>query len=222
MLENDYIMRLVQVLTQALADILFFKKKKEFPKALDAIKTSSQKLLGVDLNVLQRLSEIQMIELLVLDPSMGKVRCYAAGMLLKEESEILAEEGKVSDSITLFTKALSLLAESAIRNNGPIDSSHERAIDDVEGSLRGRDVPVHIEKKLFYYYESANRYADAVEVLYDLLKLEPSYKKEGMEFCERLKEKSDEQLRIGKFSRKAVDNLTADLSSRKWLPSDAS
>ena len=65
MIERDYIMRMIQQLSQALVRILFLKSQKEYPEALSEIRKASRTILGADLDVLQRLSDRQMIDLLL-------------------------------------------------------------------------------------------------------------------------------------------------------------
>ncbi|MGA7160729.1 MAG: DUF6483 family protein [Bacteroidota bacterium] len=84
MIERDYIMRMIRVLVQALERILFLKNAREYPNALDEIQKTSKQLLGVQLDIFLRLSDIQIIDLLSLDIGLGIPKCYAAGILLKE------------------------------------------------------------------------------------------------------------------------------------------
>lgn len=211
MIERDYIMRMIQMLTQALARIVFRKNAREYPEALKEIQTTSKHLLGVELDVLRRLSDIQMIDLLSLDLALGLPKCHAAGMLLKEEAEILEFQKKESESRDACLKALSLLTETAIRNNGPYDSGHAEAIDFVAGKLKNYGPPVYISKKLFRYYEIAQHYAKARYVLLDILKMEPSFAGEGLLFYARLGKKLDDDLRKGNISRTEIADSVNEL-----------
>ena len=93
MIERDYIMRMIQMLVQALIRIFSFKEKKEYPQALNEIQNASKTLIGVELDVIRRLSDVQIIDLLTLVKDFGGLKCYLAGMLLKEEAEILELQG---------------------------------------------------------------------------------------------------------------------------------
>ena len=210
MIERDYIMRMIQMLAQALSRILFLKNQREYPEAIGEIQKASKKILGIEVEVLRRLSDIQMIDLLSLDAGLGIPKCFAAGMLLKEEAEIVSGTKTPGESIDIYKKALSLLTESGIRNKGPFDPSHGKAIDDIAGVLKGGDVPVHTLKKLFCFYELARCYAKAADVLFEVITKEPSFVEEGVRYCERLKQKPDEELGAGNCSRKAIEeNLAA-------------
>lgn len=215
MIERDYIMRMIQMLVQVVARILFLKHGEQYPEALNEIQKASKQILGIELEVLRRLSDNQMIDLLSLDASLGIPKCYAAGMLLKEEAEILAATKSPADSIDSFAKALSLLTESGIRHRGPFDFSHGEAIDFVAKKLQGRDVPIHTLKKLFCYYELVHHYAKAAGVLFEVIKKEPSFTAEGARFYESLAEKTDKELIDGNISRLEIDAGLRKMSGKE-------
>jgi hypothetical protein len=214
MIERDYIMRMIQMLVQVLARILFLKKGEQYPEALDEIQKASKQILGIELNVFRKLSDIQMIEFLSLDVSLGVPKCYAAGILLKEEAEILAIQKNESESLDTFVKALSLLTEVAIHNRSLVDAAHASAIESVVGTLKGKDIPVYVRKKLFHYFEIAGQYGRAANVLSEILPIEPSFVSEGIGYFERLEKKSDDELFRGGLQRNYVEELLGDLRER--------
>ncbi len=205
MIERDYIMRMIQMLVQALVRIVFFKNKKDYPEALNEIQRVSKTLIGVELDVIRRLSDVQIIELLTLVKDFGGPKCYLAGTLLKEEAEILELQGKAVESIDARVKSLSLLTEAAIEKGTPLDSDHASAVDVVAGKLKSDELPVHIHKKLFRYYELMRKYGKAEDTLLDILEKEPSFVEEGILFYERLRKKSDEELSEGNLLKKEIE-----------------
>jgi Family of unknown function (DUF6483) len=215
MIERDYIMRMIQMLVQVLAKILFFKKGGQYPKALDEIQKASKQILGIELEIFRKLSDLQMIDFLSLDVSLGIPKCYAAGMLLKEEAEILDLQGKAAESIDARLKSLILLTEAAIEKGNPLDSDHASAVDGVAGKLNEVDLPVHIHKKLFRYYELVREFGKAEDALFEILEKEPSFIEEGMLFYERLKKKSDKELTEGNLLRKEIEESLKELQGRK-------
>ncbi len=215
MIERDYIMRLIHMLVQALERILFLKNAREYPKAMDEIQKTSKQLLGVELDVLRRLSDIQIIDLLSLDVSLGIPKCLAAGMLLKEEAEILEFQKKNAESTNAYAKSVSLLTEAANQNKERFDKNFAEAIDFAAGKLKGIDIPVYINKKLFHYYEAAGQYAKAEDNLFEVIDKEPSFVAEGIRYYEKLEEKSDEDLSKGNFSRKEIGNGLNELQGGK-------
>jgi len=214
MIERDYIMRMIRTLVQVLARILFFKKGEQYPEALNEIQKASKQILGIELEVFRKLSDLQMIDFLSLDVSLGIPKCYAAGILLKEEAEILAIQQKEAERRHTFVKSLSLLTEVAIHNESPFDTGHAGAIESVAGKLKGKEYPVYVQKKLFRYFEIAGQYGMAAGVLSEILVIEPIFVSEGTSYYERLEKKSDEELLRGGLQRKYVEELLADLRER--------
>ncbi len=214
MIERDYILRMIQMLVQVLARILFLKQGEQYPEALVEIQKASKQILGIELEIFRKLSDLQMIDFLSLDISLGIPKCYAAGILLKEEAEILAIQKKESESLDTLVKSLSLLTEVALHNKSPYNADHASAIESVAGRLKGKEYPVYVRKKLFRYYEIAGQYGLAASVLSEILVAEPSFVSEGIGYFERLRKKSDEGLLRGGLQRKYVEELLADLRER--------
>ena len=205
MIERDYIMRMIQMLVQALADIIFLRRKREYPQALNKIRTTSKQLFGMDMDVLRHLSDTQIVDLLCIDPAIGKGRCYAAGMLLKEEAQISEEMNKTEGIAETYLKSLSLLTESGIRNKKSIDVGQDAAVDELVLKLENREIPIHILKKVFRYYEVTLHYAKAGTILLQVIDKEPGFLEEGIQFYARLRKKSDDELSNGGLSRATID-----------------
>ena len=147
---------------------------------------------------------MQIIDLLTLVKDFGDLKCYLAGVLLKEEADILELQGKEAESSDTRTKSLSLLTQAAIEKGAPVDSDHASAVDGVAAKLNHASLPVHIHKKLFYYYELMRQYGEAKSAVFDIVEKEPSFVEEGLQFYERLGKKADDDLRAGNLSRKEI------------------
>ena len=215
MIERDYIMRMIQMLVQALVQILFHKRGGQYPEALGEIQKASKTLIGVELDVIQRLSDIQIIELLSLVKIFGIPKCYVAGRLLKEEADILKLQGKNAEVPDLLVKSLSLMTEAAVQYGGPTDADHATAVDNIIRALPVDELPVHVQKKLFKYYEIIHRYGKAEDVMFLIVDRESGFVTDGERFYERLQKKSDEELIDGNFSRGEIKEGIAELARRR-------
>jgi hypothetical protein len=115
MIETDYIMRMIGLLTTLLARLFFLKRAKEFPQVLMEIDNAEKSLLGVDRNLIRSLSPSQIMELFGSDQSLAIPKRYVLGVLMKEEADILSlrGEGLVACYETLgrFDKAENALFE---------------------------------------------------------------------------------------------------------------
>ncbi|MGA7160728.1 MAG: DUF6483 family protein [Bacteroidota bacterium] len=92
-----------------------------------------------------------------------------------------------------------------------LDKRSDEAIDFAAGKLKGADIPVHLNKKLFHFYESTGEYAKAEDVLFEIIRKEPSFSENAIRYYERLKEKSDEELSRGNISRKEIEKGLIEL-----------
>ena len=215
MIERDYIMRMIQMLVEALLRIFFFKEKKDYPKALNEIQNASKTLIGVEIDVIRRLSDVQMIDLLTMVKYFGSMKCYLAGVLLKEEGEIFELQEKSAESIDARTKSLSLLTEAALGKGALLTSEHASAADAVAEKLDRATLPVHIHKKLFHYYELVHQFGKAENEVFNIVEKEPGFVEEGLLFYERLGNKSDDELREGNLSRKEIEEGMIELREKK-------
>ena len=204
MIERDYFMRMISILTQMIARILFLKNKMEFPKALQDIKTTSKTLLGVDGDLMRRLSPAQIMQLFGSDLTVAVPKSYVAAILFKEEAEVRALTGEEEEPARLYLRSLTLLLDVYGWAKEPTEPDHPKVIQDVLDKLRDFVLPMDLQEKLFRYRVQIGQYDKAEDLLYDILDMKPEFKTEGMRFYERLLEKKDEELTKGGLPREEV------------------
>ncbi len=215
MIERDYFMRMVTLLTRALAQILFLKKGRQFPEAVKEINTAGRTLLGVDLDMMHMLSEEQLVQLFGKDDALEIPKCYVLGVLLKEEAEILRLQGETAQSIPGAKKALGLLLTTYLRHGEVVEPEHLRHVDEVMAQLTDVALPTGMLADVFRFYAATGRYDKAENALFDLLDADQSYLPEGIRFYQDLLGKSDENLHQGNLPRDEVMDALTDLESRK-------
>jgi hypothetical protein len=216
MITRDYIMRMINQLTASLARVLFLKNAREFPQALTELQKTCRQLIGADLKFLQRLSDVQLIELLGADRELAGSKYYVLGMLFKEQSEMDLLLGRREGHPGHLTTALSLLIEALLTAESTIDAGQAETIDHIIQQLRDPDIPMHIRAKMFSYYERVGRYDKAEDVLFDLISAGTVSASRGLEFYERLMEKPTDDLLRGNLPRQEVEEGLAALRDGKW------
>jgi hypothetical protein len=204
MIERDYFMRMINILTRMIARILLLKNRMEFPEALQDIKTTSKTLLGVDEDLLRRLSPAQIMQLFGSDLTVAVPKSYVAAILFKEEAEIRALMGEEDEPARLYLRSLTLLLDVYEWANEPIEPDHGKVIEEALEKLQSYTLPADLLEKLFHYRERIGQYDKAENVLYDILDVMPEFKTEGMRFYERLLAKKDEDLAQGGLPRDEV------------------
>ena len=204
MIERDYFMRMISILTQMIARILFLKNKKEFPKALLEIQTTGKTLLGIDGDFARRLSPSQIMQLFGSDLTVAVPKSYVAAILFKEEADVRALLGEEEESGQLYLRALTLLLDVLEWANEPVEPNHAQVIEEVQEKLKGYSLPVDMLDKLLGFHERMGQYDKAENLLFDILEIKPEYKAEGMLFYKRLLEKKDEELERGGLPRQEI------------------
>ncbi len=203
MIQKDYIMRMVEQLAQVLMKIIFNKENKNYEEAIKQINTAFKGLLGFDIKVIQSLSDQEIIQLLKIGENFELEKCLFIAKLLKEEAEIseLKKEEK-SKYLMTYQKSLSLFLEVIIHNENPELEDWAKDIESILNKIKEYESPSHLKFKIFQYYELTGQYADAENILFELL--EAGYSNIipiGEAFYSRLKNKSDEELNKGNLPR---------------------
>ena len=204
MIERDYFMRMISVLTQMIARVLFHKNAKEFPKALLDIQTTGKTLLGIDGDLASRLSPEQIMLLFGSDLTVAVPKSYVAAILFKEEAAVRALMGEGDEPALLYLRSLTLLLDVYDWAKEPIEPDHPKVIEEVLEKLDGYILPQDVLEKLFRYREQRGQFDKAENVLYDILDSKPEFKAEGVLFYKRLLEKPDAELAQGGLPRDEV------------------
>ncbi|MDE3058630.1 MAG: hypothetical protein KGJ59_11810 [Bacteroidota bacterium] len=211
MLEQDYFMRMISQLTAVLSEVLFHKKAQQMEEARGGIRTGVKSLLGFDLDLLHSFSDAQILELLNTSGELDAAKCYATAMLLKEEAGIDAVEGKTAESVGTAEKALSLMLEMILSGAAGLPASTAADAEALIEILSPYELPLHIEEKIFRYYEQARRYDKAEDTLFGIVERSHQFVPEGLQFYQRLLKKSDEELQAGNLPRGEAEEGAAEL-----------
>jgi hypothetical protein len=131
MLRNDYLMRIVEQITEAMARIARLRDDRQHEAALRELEQAYE-LLGIDPRLLTTMSESQLADLLA---HPDKIRL--AARLTALEAEIRAAAGDERGARRDELRALELYLETRKRDAGHSDD--DRVID----ALRARVLPGH-------------------------------------------------------------------------------
>ena len=207
MFERDYILRLIEQLTQVLSKILFSKGAKNLDEAKELIRQAYPNMLGLDADMIRSMSDKEIIAFLKITGSTQYERCLMIAELLKEEAaidELIEGEGS-EQPVLIYFDSLSLFLEAFINKD---ELSTERFIKDMESVLEkvsGFQLPPEIAEKLSRYYENSGRYADAEDLLFELAESgNPYYLQKAEEFYLRLMEKPEDELKQGNLPKDEV------------------
>ena len=216
MIRKDYIMRMIEQLARALGKIMGFKNAGHYKEALEEIKKSGELFVGLDAQVIETSSDTGLIALLRRGHSgVDLVKCLALAELLKEQGEIYELQHEPDKSYGSYVKSLSLFLEATAVDKKSELADYAPKVDFIVGKLAQYELPERVMRKLFGYYETTGRYADAEDVLHELIETNESEAAgEGVAFYERLLTRPDDELTRGNLPRDEVAEALQALRER--------
>lgn len=194
---------MVEQLAQVLTKIIFNKENKNYEEAIKQINSGFKGLLGLDLEVIQSLSDQEIIQLFKIGENFELEKCLFIAKLLKEEAEIseLKKEEK-SKYLMTYQKSLSLFIEVILHNESPELEDCTKDIESILNRIKKYESPSDLKFKIFQYYELTGQYANAENILFELSDTGyPNIISIGEAFYSRLRNKSDEELNKGNLPR---------------------
>ena len=199
MIQQDYIMRMIEQLVQVLAKLLFNKEAKNYNDALNDIDIASKIIVGLDFELLAELSAKDIKSLLALkkDDSTVNIKLIIIAKLIKEKTEILKLTSPDNPKIIPnYQKAISLYLEGILNNkNTEIDLSRfYQDIEEIENILKD-EINTEIRFNLFKFYDHSGNTAKAGKELIKLKEMNyPDIEKVGINFFKKLEKLSKEDL----------------------------
>jgi tetratricopeptide (TPR) repeat protein len=218
MLRRDYILRMIQEFMEAISRINSLKTEKRWDESSQVLRDQFLQLVGRDANSICRLSENELVALLMkTDPvSVVRDKTLMVTALLKEQGDLAASQGKQDESRDCYLKGLHLLMRVAGSEDFELPQ-FVPTIDLFVQCLQNAPLPGQTLFLLMQHYERTAQFAKAEDALYELLELEPSNPdliEFGISFYERLLRHPDRQLQEGNLPRTEVDSALRALRER--------
>jgi hypothetical protein len=153
MYTRDYIMRMIEQLTQVLLRVLALKEEKEYPKALEELHLGGTRMLGVDWPFFSRLGSETMIEILNRRAEMDRRVFAVAADLLMAEADILRLEENEDEAWMRMVNAFSLYCEALKgQDTEDVRAKAFRVLDEIDGY----ELPSHAEYQRRWLLEASH------------------------------------------------------------------
>lgn len=224
MFRNDYVMRLIEQFGSTLAAMLGLKKQMKPQEAMELVGETYKRLFGLNPNLLRMLSERDLSELLSREGEATAEKMLIIAGLMKEEAELCRELGREDDSYRLNVKALHLTLFSANEHTSAEWIDVRGQIAELLARLSGYELSGETKLKLWTYYDSTGRFADAEDVLFELLdecgesQADPSacerLYRQALQFYERLLTLDEAVLEAGRLPLGEVRDGLAEVQRR--------
>lgn len=211
---EDFIKRLISQFFQALYKIMGFIKKEDYSSAKAMISELRAELLGISQNMADTLSTPDLISMLSTgeEPDLGKPLILAE--LFKTEGDIYAAEENEEKAYQQYLKALDMQLELAFQTGDTRIPEEFTPVDSIADLLEDYVLPPETLAALFHYYEAANQFARAEEILFDFIEDSPNPAEvvaSGFRFVDRLHAKSADELLAGELAPEDIDDIAEEL-----------
>ncbi|UPK43155.1 DUF6483 family protein [Paenibacillus pabuli] len=228
MFRKDYLLRMMEEMTEAIGKAFTLKQQRKHTEALSELDELLRRQFGLNLSLLNSLPAEDVIEMFRFRGIIEVDNLQQAARLIEEEAYIYREKAKVegidnhekmeSEDAALIRLMRSLHFYLYALNNGANPKLLEAPgrVEDILEQTKPYELPARTEKQLALYREQQGRYDQAENSWYRLLQVGDShpvhYRGEVQAFYERLKQLEDEQLQQGGLPREEVEEGLAELN----------
>lgn len=197
MLRRDYLVRMIEEMTEMIGKIFNLKQQRKTIEALWELDEWYQRQFRLNSSLLRSLSAIDIVELFRSGGILEGDQLQSLARMLREEGDVYLISGELDEGIIRHMKALHLylaaLLNGADRKLWNIDGE----IRELLGLLQGYRLPNDTERLLLQYEEEQGRFDLAENALFRLLKSGGLTKIEATTFYERLLEYDASMLEQG-------------------------
>lgn len=216
MFQNDYLLRMIQQITEALATQIFqLKKEKKHDEALAAIGELLNRHSLPSLKMVHTLTLDQLLRLLSTNGQLAAAKVQTVAMLLTEEADILSARGGSDAYVASALKSLKLylvLFQESLENGDKHNLTEaSRPIEPLLDMLSPFELPPDLKLELMAYYEHTGQFSKAEDLLFELLDEGQADIELGTLFYERLLKKDDRELITGNLPRNEIYDGIAEL-----------
>jgi hypothetical protein len=193
----------IEALGQVMARIMVLKRKGDRKGVLTELHVAAQKLSGMDANAMLLLTDDSLVGLFTPSDGFEAGKGLLAASILKQEAEVLEEDGQNEMAASARRKSLRLYLEALI---------HEEFLRSLEFPQEAEALLEEVEEKdgltasmlrrVYRYHEAMGQFARAEDRLFELREAGfDRWRPEAEAFFKRLLALPDERLQAGGLSR---------------------
>jgi tetratricopeptide (TPR) repeat protein len=219
MIRRDYLLRMVEQCVQALARGSRLTQERAFEAARGELDQGIRDLAGLDLEQVSRLSEAELMALLLRGEPTQVLRqkCMLLTALLRQAGDLQSAQGNAVEARMLYLKALNLQLDVLGRESSFEFPEVVPRVEVLLSALQGEPLPLPSSAALMQYYERLGQFGKAEDALFAMLEAQPAHAglvEFGIRFYEGLLRQGDEALALGNLPRPEVEAGRAELKSR--------
>lgn len=204
MFRRDYLVRMIEEMTEVVATVFSLKQQKKHTEALWELDEQFKKQFRLGSQMLNSLSVKDIIEMFKLGDKVEADKLQSMARLLKEEGLIHLELDQKDAGLMRLMKALHLFIYSTFHGADKNLWNVDKEIQETLEAVKGYRPPADTEKLLFRYEEEEGRLDKAEDILFRLRQDGELGDEDAAAFYERLLKLDDEALERGGLPREEV------------------
>ncbi|GLX66288.1 DUF6483 family protein [Paenibacillus glycanilyticus] len=204
MFRRDYLMNMIEQMTEAIGQILQLKRELKHQEALLVIDELLDKRFGLSGKLIRSLSDKDLMAVLTTNGIIETDKIQAIAVTFKQESELHAELGNEDASFVSGLKAVQLFMRLSLVGAEPTIVNPTKEAEQLLEQLKAYELPAHAKQLQAEWLEGEGQFARAEDVLYELLEDEVIAKEEVEAFYRRILFCEDERLEAGGLPREEV------------------
>ena len=216
MFKNDYMKEMENSLDLIKEEINKDLINGEIKKAKEAVNSQLKNLVGLDINAIDTLSFNSVREIISRGDSYNLGKYIALGELLQLQGKICLKDNDEAMMLNYYLKSLEgfyeVYDEEEINNDKYI-----KDIDLLINDLKEYDIPLESDMQIVKFYELMNKLDKAEDMLFyiiDKSNNDSDVISSGLDFYNRLKQKSEEELIKGNLPLEEVEDSYLELSKK--------
>jgi len=208
---QDYILRMMQQISLFIAGVFRIRKEGDLHTAYEEVLSGYGHLTGLPASLVHGLSEEDLLVLLTARGDLPVDRCIGLAELLREEGEILLEEGREDEAWPRLVKALRFYLE-VLSEEPDLRSADIPGLDEVIGMISWHPVGDGTRSLLLPYLEATGQFDKLENALIAWFDTgDPRTQEIAADTYRRLLMKSDAELIVGGLTAGEVREALADL-----------
>ncbi|WP_223067795.1 DUF6483 family protein [Paenibacillus caui] len=215
MLRRDYLVRMIEEMTDVLGTVFSLKQQKKHTEALWEMDELYKRQFRLNGQLLNSLSVKDIIDMFRLGDKVEADKLQSMARLMKEEGLVHLEMKQTDEGLMRLMKALHLFIYSSFHGADKELWNVDREVGEVLDAIKGYRPPADTEKLLFRYEEQEGRYDKAEDVLFRLKQDGEVGNEEASAFYSRLLQLDDEALERGGLPREEVLEGLQEVQSKQ-------
>ncbi|MGG0824984.1 DUF6483 family protein [Paenibacillus turicensis] len=186
MLRRDYLVRMIEEMTEILGKVFGLKQERKFTEALWQLDDLYKRQFRLSNDLLRSLSAKDIVEIFHTGGKLEVDKLQNLAYLMKEEGNLLIAAGQQDEGTFTLMKSLHLYLTAA---QGGADRTLWKLADQIDElivDLNKYRLPKETEQLRLQYEEAEGRYGRAEDIIYIMLQEQWITREEALAFYERL------------------------------------